>query len=241
MKLMNWLLGLALMLPPYALAHARPSVVLIVADDLGYGDISSYGATDISTPRIDMLASQGVRFTQGYAVSSICSPSRAGMMSGHYPQRFADENNPPDTHQPDIGLPLDEMTLAEVMKSAGYATAAFGKWHLGEGPAYHPNNRGFDYFYGFLGGQNSYISHTGLNRNGIPTRFDGYLTDALAIDAVDWISHQTGPFFAYVSFNAPHAPRQAKQQYLDQYRNVPEPRRTHVAQVASLDENVGDN
>ena len=137
-----------------------PNVVLILADDLGYADTSLYGSKAISTPHIDALAASGVKFTDAYVTAASCSPSRAGLMTGRYQQRFGFEFNTSAgaiTHRLHRGLDPAAITLADVMKSAGYTTAAIGKWHLGTQPQFHPLVRGFDEFYGFLAGAHSFF------------------------------------------------------------------------------------
>src|SRR4030095_5998889 len=133
----------------------RPNIVLIVADDMGYADVGFQGSRDIPTPNADALATAGIRFTDAYVSGPYCSPTRAGLMTGRYPQRFGHEFNPDGN--PEFGLPLDQTTMADRLKAAGYRTALFGKWHLGSAPSLHPMERGFDEFFGFLGGDHSYF------------------------------------------------------------------------------------
>ena len=139
----------------------RPNVLLIVSDDLGYADIGIYGSRDIPTPNIDRVAQEGIRFTNAYVSGPYCSPSRAGLMTGRYPQRFGYEFNPDGS--PDYGLPLTETTMADRLKAAGYRTALFGKWHLGSADRLHPMRRGFEEFYGFLGADHSYVNVAGID------------------------------------------------------------------------------
>ena len=139
--------------PPLRQAQDRPNIVFILADDLGYGDIGAYGSKDIQTPNIDKLAETGVLLTDGYASAPYCGPSRAGLMTGRYQQRHGFRHNPAiQQGGSPLGLDVEEETLGDVMTRAGYRTAAYGKWHLGGSESYHPNNRGFYEFYGFLGG-----------------------------------------------------------------------------------------
>src|SRR5688572_2055480 len=137
----------------------RPNIVVMLADDLGYADLSMHGARDIATPHIDSLAANGTRFTSGYVSGPYCSPTRAALLTGKYQQRFGHEFNPGG--QPPgakvFGLPLGQETLPERLKQAGYATGMFGKWHLGNEPEFHPQKRGFEEFFGFLGGAHSYL------------------------------------------------------------------------------------
>ena len=160
-----WLGGVLVTSAP---AASRPNVLLIVVDDLGYGELGCQGNPQIPTPAIDSLAKNGIRFTSGYVTASYCSPSRAGLMTGRYQTRFGHELNPVGRFNldPKAGLPTTERTLAEQLKSAGYRTALIGKWHLGGTEAYHPLNRGFDEFYGFLHEGHFYV----------PPPYDGVLS-----------------------------------------------------------------
>jgi arylsulfatase A-like enzyme len=184
-----------------ALAQTRPpNIVLLVADDLGYGDIGVHGSKDIPTPNIDRLASGGVRFTDAYVTGPYCSPTRAGLLTGRYQQRFGHEFNAGVAGP--FGLPLSETTLADRLKAGGYRTALFGKWHLGRGEKFHPMSRGFDEFFGFLGGEHSYLDLAAESNDPIldgrkPASAIPYLTEALADRAVDFIRrHKAGPFLA---------------------------------------------
>src|SRR4051794_30027603 len=149
---------LAIWLGPLAPAHAqaarKPNILVIVGDDMGYGDVGVHGCRDIPTPHIDSIARQGVRCTAGYVSAPQCSPTRAGLLTGRYQQRFGHESN---AAIPGSALPLTETTLADRLKAAGYATGLVGKWHLGDDPAHHPMRRGFGEFFGFLGGANPYL------------------------------------------------------------------------------------
>lgn len=224
-----------------------PNVVLIVADDIGYADLSIHGSESIATPRIDSIARAGVRFTNGYVVSPLCSPSRAGLLTGRYPQRFGHEFNPPRVRDPNAGLPLSAVTLAEMLRARGYRTEAIGKWHLGAARRQQPMRRGFDHFYGFLKGMRSYRPGNAsvgraILRDGkrVPEKFE-YLTDEFGREAVAAIErNRSAPFFLYVSFNATHAPLEADPAVLAE---VPEGeslmRRTLIAMTRSLDGAVG--
>jgi len=227
----------------------RPNILLIVSDDLGYGDIGIYGSQDIPTPNIDRLARSGVRFTNAYVSGPYCSPTRAGLMTGRYPQRFGHEFNPDGS--PDYGLPLAETTMADRLKAAGYRTALFGKWHLGSADRLHPMRRGFEEFYGFLGGSHSYMHASdiddGTNRpdpllDGTkPVSSVGYLTDVLGARASAYIrQHASEPFFLYLAFNAAHTPMHASEKYLARFSNIADPRRrTYAAMVSALDDAIG--
>jgi arylsulfatase A-like enzyme len=207
---------------------ARPNIVLIVADDLGYGDLSSYGAIDIRTPHLDRLAREGVRLTQFYANASVCTPTRAALMTGRYQQRVQLER-PLETKAEtpatglDIGLPATGHSLPQLLKNAGYRTGLIGKWHLGFKPEFQPNRHGFEYFWGFLAGYVDWYAHVrgdgepDLWENSSPVRHDGYLGHELTRRAVSFIddrdrgSAATGerPFFLEVAFGAPHWPFQS--------------------------------
>src|SRR4029453_13172691 len=169
-----------------------PNILVIVTDDMGYGDIGIHGSKDIPTPNIDALAKVGIRFTDAYVTGSHCSPTRAGLLTGRYQQRFGHEVNMGADAGPNGGLPLGETTMADRLKAAGYRTALFGKWHLGSAEQLPPLSRGFDEFYGFLGGEHSYFesSPSGTNplmddRNRVEA--SGYLTDVLTDRAVAFI------------------------------------------------------
>ena len=233
-------------------AAERPNVVLIFVDDLGYNDVGYNGAGDIETPNIDRLAAEGVVFSDGYVTHPFCGPSRAGLMTSRYPARFGMEHNLAYTPEDgDHGLPVDEPTFAEGLQAAGYRTGLVGKWQLGAAPPFHPNNRGFDDFYGFLGGAHDYfrVDHRSapgsdfapLNDGFEETEFDGYLTDALTDRAVEFIRADSGaPFFLYLAYNAPHTPLQAPDSLVRKYSHVNDPdRRVYLAMIDSLDQNVG--
>lgn len=224
----------------------RPNILLIVADDLGYAGIGCQGCTDIPTPNIDSLATNGVRLTNGYVSCPVCAPTRAGLMTGRYQQRFGLEFNPgPEaTAASDYGLPLSEATLAERLKRLGYATGMVGKWHLGYRPEFSPPKRGFDEFFGFLGGSHPYLPGKGggpILRGLEPVEEKEYLTDAFAREAVAFIEkHRREPFFLYLAFNAVHAPMEASEKYLERFKAIEdERRRIHAAMLAAMDDAVG--
>lgn len=228
---------------------ARPNVVLIVADDLGYGELSVQGSKDVMTPNIDSIAKNGVRFTDGYVTCPICSPTRAGMITGRYQNRFGHEFNPglPGTESEKFGLPLSEKTLPQRMKELGYVTGMFGKWHLGVKDGYMPTDRGFDEFFGFLAGGHSYVNakQDPLNpilRGKEPVAEMSYTTEAFSKEACDFIErHKAKPFFLYVPFNAVHAPMDALEKYLAPFASIQdEKRRKFAAMLSALDEAVGD-
>lgn len=194
---------------------AKPNVVVIVSDDAGFNEFSMHGSKLFPTPRIDSIAADGVRFATGYVSGPVCSPTRAGLLTGRYQQRFGHEFNIPPVYSDENGLPLSETTLADALKAAGYRTVALGKWHLGYAPRFHPMARGFTDYYGFLQGARSYFplaAPTRLNellrdREPVrPERFD-YMTDELARAAAEYIAGtRDRPFFLYLAFNATHAP-----------------------------------
>ena len=228
-----------------------PNIVLLFSDDLGYGDISLYGSKTIPTPSIDALGKQGVRFSNAYVTAASCSPSRAGLMSGRYQQRFGFEFNTAGgaiTHRLHRGLDPSVVTMADVMKRAGYVTGMFGKWHLGTQPQFHPRSRGFDEFYGFLAGAHSFFParssepfHSTIMRDKSPLIENEYLTDAIARETVKFIgANKDKPFFAYVPFNAVHTPIEATKKYQDRFPNEADPtKRDYYAMTSALDDAVG--
>jgi len=226
-------------------AAARPNIVIIFADDLGYADLGCQGSTEVKTPQIDSIAANGVRLTDGYVTAPQCCPSRAGLMTGRYQNRFGFEANW-TAPGPNTGLPLTEHTMADRMKAAGYVTGMIGKWHLGESEPMRPYNRGFmETFWHPNGGVYFPNKKTGI----VPNIYRGservneteYSTDAFGREAVEFIGRHKGePFFLYLAFIAPHWPMEAKPEYLAQYAHVRDlHRRTFLAMMASLDENVG--
>jgi arylsulfatase A-like enzyme len=225
-----------------------PNIVVLLADDLGYADISAHGSKDIATPHIDSIAQAGIRCTSGYVSCPYCSPTRAGLLTGRYQQRFGHEFNPQLLRLGGAGqgLSTKEVTLPQRLKDAGYATAAIGKWHLGEEEQFHPLNRGFGEFFGFLPGAHSYLKSDDKTRGPIyrgreRVEIDGYLTDQLAREAVGFIDrHQKGPFFLYLAYNAVHTPLEAPDPAVQRFAAVKDPeRRTYLAMTAKLDEAVG--
>ncbi len=232
----------------------QPNVVIILADDLGYADVGFQGCEDIPTPHIDQLAASGVRCSSGYSSHPYCSPMRAGMMTGKYQHRFGYERNIAyDPHNQYMGLPQSESTTATRMQKAGYCTGLLGKWHLGAARQFHPNRRGFDFFYGFLGGGHQYFDvdltrpmgegyFSPLQRNGEPEGLQTYLTTALTDSAIDFIdrSRPQQPFFLFVSYNAPHTPMQAPKERLERFSSITDQkRRTYAAMVSVMDDGVG--
>jgi arylsulfatase A-like enzyme len=225
----------------------KPNVVLIVADDLGYADIGVQGiAKDVKTPNIDSIAANGVRFTNGYVSCPVCSPTRAGLLTGRYQQRFGFEWNPKGPPEERMfGLPLDQATLPGQMKKAGYATGMVGKWHLGHQAGMLPHERGFDEFFGFAGGAHRYFQTeqgpNAIQRNGTPVEKIGYLTDDFTREALAFIDkNKDKPFFLYLPYNAVHTPQAAPEKYTSRFADVTdEKRKLMLAMLAGMDDGVG--
>lgn len=229
-------------------AHAadKPNIIHIVADDLGWKDVGFNGCTDIKTPNIDALAAGGAKFTQFY-VQSMCTPTRAALMTGRYPFRYGLQTiviPGPASY----GLDTSEFLMPQCLKDAGYTTAIIGKWHLGHADTmYWPRQRGFDYQYGAMIGELDYYTHRDAGvldwfRNNKPVEETGYTTQLLGNDAVKYINEQSTdkPFYLYLTFNAPHTPYQAPQDYIDRYKDIKDPtRRTYAGMVTCLDDEIG--
>jgi arylsulfatase A-like enzyme len=249
--------------------ETRPNIIVIVGDDMGYADIGVHGCRDIPTPHIDALAAEGVRCTSGYVSGPYCSPTRAGLLTGRYQTRFGHEFNPgggqrqarrrqaqngQDAQQQAqaqqrrrsrrIGLPLSETTIADRLKAAGYTTGLVGKWHLGGGERFHPQRRGFDEFFGFLGGAHPYFPESEgrrVLRGNESVDEKEYLTDALRREAVAFIEqHRQQPFFLYLAFNAVHTPMHADDARLAKFKEIgDERRRTYAAMMSAMDDAIG--
>ena len=231
----------------FSCSNSEPNILIILADDAGYSDFGFMGSDEIKTPNLDKLASDGVRFNNAYVSASVCSPSRAGLLTGMYQQRFGHECN----LDSDVNNSFDpnQITIAEALKTKGYRTGLIGKWHLGDKKQNHPLNNGFDYFWGFISGARNYFynpseesrnSIRNVVENNSPTKFDGYLTDVLGDKAVDFIekNHQSNsPFFLFLSFNAPHTPMQAKKEVLEKFKD--NPRKVYASMMWSMDEAIG--
>jgi arylsulfatase A-like enzyme len=238
---------LSLLISRSALAAAKPNILVILADDLGWGELGCQGFTsEIPTPNIDSIAKHGTRFTSGYVSGPYCSPTRAGFMTGRYQQRFGHEFNPgpAETAVKDFGLPLTETTIGDRLKAAGYKTGWFGKSHLGYEPAFHPIKRGFDEFYGFLGGARSYFDtadRSPMLRGTEPAGKFEYTTDAIAAETVSFIAKQrNAPWFAYLAFNAVHSPMEATEKYLNRFPNITNPKRkAYAAMQSAMDDGIG--
>lgn len=230
-------------------ADAPPNIVILLADDAGYADFSLTGSKTFRTPAIDALAADGVTFTNAYVTAPVCSPSRAGLLTGRYQQRFGHEGNPPLAGGPKSGLPVEETLISDHLKAAGYTTAVFGKWHLGYEPHFHPNARGFDTFEGVLRGERTYFAKADATDDLAAWRRDGavvdesfdYVTDAIADATVDFmVDHRDGPFLAYVAFTGVHFPLEARPDDIArQPRSLQGPRRTLAAMTTGLDRAVG--
>jgi N-acetylgalactosamine-6-sulfatase len=240
-----------------------PNIILIMADDLGYGDLGCYGCTDIRTPAIDNLADEGVRFTTFYANAPECTPTRTALLTGRYQHRvgglecalgignvgrYDDAIRLRQTN--DMGLPAEQTTIARMLKDAGYATAICGKWHLGYERKFFPFNHGFDYWFGPVGGAVDYFHHceyTGqpaLYLNDRPIKREGYLTDLITEEAVKFIQHpRTNPFFLYVPYTSPHTPYQGpndkKENPVPQVDYNKGSRKTYIEMVEQMDSCIG--
>jgi arylsulfatase A-like enzyme len=255
------------MAAPVLLAPERPpNVIVIVADDLGWGDLAINGAPDIRTPHIDGIARAGVRFTQSYANAPECSPTRCALLTGRYQQRVGGlecaigVNNIGRYDEAawlqergELGLPTPEQTLARRFKALGYGTALTGKWHLGYAEKHWPRQHGFDYSFGILGGNADYYTHeeqgegagkTQMFENGERIRRSGYMTDLIGDAALGWLKQRRSrPFFLYVPFTAPHTPIQAREDFDPQTGTAPHRQRyrpAYARMVERMDERVGD-
>src|SRR4051812_18462560 len=228
-----WLSGLQ------TLAAAQPNVIFIYADDLGYAGLSTTGATDIKTPHIDSLAANGVRFSDSYVTGCVCSPSRAGLLTGRYQQRFGFDANAEGRErrgEHPHALDIKQTTIAQRLKSYGYATGLVGKWHQGVGEGYLPNDRGFDEFYGLLPHG---IGARGPNNEDVPIYRNREQVEVPKDHNVTWgheaqgfiDRHWSEPFFLYVAFTAVHAPHGAPQPYLDRFAGVDDRKRRYLAML----------
>jgi arylsulfatase A-like enzyme len=225
---------------------ARPHIIHIVADDLGWRDVGFHGSPEVKTPNIDKLAAGGVRLESFY-VTPMCTPTRAALMTGRYPFRYGLQTFVIPAALT-YGLPTDEWTLPQALKEAGYRTAITGKWHLGHGDwKMWPHQRGFDHSYGFLASENDYFEREVLGvldwwRQNEPVREQGYTTNLIGDEAVKLIEGQNldEPLYLYLAFNAPHSPYQAPREYLERYASIADPtRRTYVAMIAVMDDQIG--
>ena len=237
-----------------------PNVIVIISDDQGYADVGFHGSNEIFTPNIDRIAKNGVVFSEGYVSYAVCSPSRAGLITGRYQNRFGYSRNillaPNDSL---MGLPLSEQTLPDVLNNVDYKTKAIGKWHLGAHKSLVPEKRGFDEFFGFLIGGHRYFPEdltlndltearrqmdgyiTKIYDNGKRINTKKYLTEELSDNAVKFIEDNSdNPFFLYLSYNAPHTPLQATTKDLERNKHIDiEKRQTYAAMVSSMDDGIG--
>ncbi|UMB61700.1 sulfatase-like hydrolase/transferase [Lutibacter sp. A80] len=247
----------------------QPNILFILCDDLGYADVGFNGSKDIITPHMDELAANGMIFTSAYAAHSFCGPSRASILTGRYSQEigtpFNLHSNSSMNDDDNMGIPTEETFMSNILQDAGYYTSALGKWHLGSAPKYHPNNRGFDNYYGFLGGGHNYFPEKyqkeyqkqlkagnkeirdyilPLEHNQKEVKETEYITDALSREAIKDIkkaSVEKNPFFIYLAYNAPHVPLEAKDEDLKVFANIKDKdRRTYAAMVYAVDRGVGE-
>lgn len=243
-----------------AKGDSKPNLIVIMTDDQGYADVGFNGCEDIPTPHIDSIAANGVKFTSGYVAYSVCGPSRAAFMTGRYGQRFGFERNPQyRPHDQGMGLPASEDTLASALRQVGYHCGVIGKWHLGATEVHHPLKRGFHEFYGHLGGGHRYFPEeldikdssaatsenesyrTWILRNHEPVPPRKYLTDDFSDEAVRFVRrNHAKPFFLFLSYNAPHLPFAATDEYLARFKHIEdEKRQTYAAMVSAVDDGVG--
>jgi arylsulfatase A-like enzyme len=251
MKLPFMLIAITTLLKVVALPADKPNVLVIVSDDQGYEDAGFQGGKQTITPHLDALAKSGVRCTSGYVTFPVCSPSRAGLLTGRHQSRFGHENNPVyDPLDPIEGLPLTERILPEFLKQAGYRTGWMGKWHLGSSPAHVPWKRGFDETYGFIGGGHRFTGWAPngrqytlpLTRNGEETKdVPPHLTTALGDEAAAFIRrNSSNPWMLYLAFNAPHTPHEPTPERLEKFAHIENlPRRRVLAQISLLDDAIG--
>jgi len=231
--------------------NKRPNVLLIYTDDQGTADLNIFGGKDLFTPNMDGLAKRGVRFTQFYTAAPVCSPSRASLLTGRFPQRAGLSNNA-SSEKGHAGMPASQFTMAELFKSAGYTTAHIGKWHVGYTPETMPNGQGFDYSFGFMGGCIDNYSHffywNGPNRhdlwrNGEEIWYDGsYFPDLMVKETNEFLESRRNadnPFFIYFAINVPHYPLQGDEKWRSFYKDLPSPRSNYAAFISTMDEKIG--
>jgi arylsulfatase A-like enzyme len=233
----------------------KPNILVIVADDLGYGDIGVHGSKAVPTPNIDKLAQRGVRCTSGYVSAPYCSPSRAGLLTGRYQTRFGHEFNPHVGDEAKLGLPLDQRTIANLLRAVGYKTGLIGKWHLGFSKDHHPQERGFDEFFGFLVGAHNYalnkdaeprfastMSRNLIYRGKQVQKLDGFATELFTSEAIDFMKrHKDEPWFLYLAYNAVHTPLEIDPKLKERVpADVKDPdRRGYLALLIGLDDALG--
>jgi arylsulfatase A-like enzyme len=235
-------------------AAPKPNIVFIVADDMGYADCGVHGSKDIPTPHIDSIAKAGIRFTDGYVTGPVCSPTRAALMTARYQHR----DGVPDWVKKDseTGLAEGVPTIADYLRKAGYRTALVGKWHLGQKEQFHPMNRGFDEFYGLLGGGRLYYQtkseKAGQEMDGYaklwngrePADVDGYLTTAFGKEAAKFVASRKDSgklFFLFLSFTAPHTPMMVPKEVEEKFAHIEDKqRRLYAAMMSSMDDAIGE-
>lgn len=226
-----------------------PNVIVIMTDDQGAGDVGCYGAKDLETPNIDSIAARGVRFTQFYSGAPVCSPSRAALLTGRYPLHAGLVGNA-SSKQGGKGLPTERVTMGEMFKAAGYATAHIGKWHLGYCAGEMPNQQGFDHSFGHMGGCIDNFSHFfywegpnrhDLYRDGLEVYYPGrYFADMMVEEATHFMTeNRAKPFFIYFALNMPHYPYQGDPKWLEHYKGLPYPRNLYAAFLSSCDDRIG--
>ena len=236
-------------------AAKKPNILVIVADDLGYGDIGVHGGKAVPTPNIDKLARSGIRCTSGYVSAPYCSPSRAGFLTGRYQTRFGHEFNPHVGEEGKLGLPLDQRTIADLLRTAGYRTGLIGKWHQGFSKNHHPQSRGFDDFFGFLVGGHNYglskdaeskfssvYAFNQINRGREVQKIDGFATEVFTDEAIRFMKQsKEKPWFLYLAYNAVHTPLEISEKLKDRVpADVKDPaRRGYLALLIGLDDAVG--
>ncbi|MBI3822908.1 MAG: sulfatase-like hydrolase/transferase, partial [Planctomycetes bacterium] len=251
---------LVLLLAPLAIQAGekpkrKPNILVIVADDLGYGDIGVHGGKSVPTPNIDKLAKSGVRCTSGYVSAPYCSPSRAGLLTGRYQTKFGHEFNPHVGEEGKLGLPLNQRTIADLLRAVGYRTGLVGKWHLGFSKDHHPQARGFDDFFGFLVGAHNYalrkedepkfastMSKNLIYRGRDVQKLDGFATDLFTDESIDFMKrNKDQPWFLYLAYNAVHTPLEIDPKLKER---VPadvtdQARRGYLALLLGLDDSIG--
>jgi N-acetylgalactosamine-6-sulfatase len=256
-------LGLTAGLTRAAGAARRPNIVIFLADDLGWRDVSCFGAPDIRTPNVDAIAAGGVRFTNYHCNAPECTPTRTALLTGRYQQRVGglecaigvgnvgryDEASWLEKRG-ELGLPTTETTFAKLLQQSGYATACFGKWHLGYGEKFRPNHHGFDEYLSVLGGNADYFTHREedgtlvLAQNGKPLERKGYLTDIFAEESIAWLKRRDArPFLLYLPFTAPHTPIQDPDGYDPKTGTAPvqnQKRAVYAKMVERMDARIGD-
>ncbi|PWJ41924.1 sulfatase family protein [Sediminitomix flava] len=235
----------------YSQGQERPNILVITADDLGYGDLSSYGAQDIKSPNIDQIAQKGILFTNFHTTSSVCSPSRASMLTGKSPDKVGVPGVVRHNSSNSFGyLSENVTTIGDLFKDQGYQTAMIGKWHLGDEAPNLPNDRGFEFYKGWLVGMTDYYKHerygqNWMRENKTPIVPEGHVTDIFTDWTIDFIKEKRNePFCLFLNYTAPHSPLQPRQDYLDKVLkenpNIDEDRAKYVGLVEHMDKSIGD-